>query len=180
MSVLPTGFLAPRDFPFVSPLGTIVGNYPGQQQLGAVIWNFDSSGNNFRLNSNFQINPQNWYTINYEFTVEATAGIPLPSAITVIMRDTLGIIPNPPTLTIPINQYTSGSTAVFQAKFMGTVFLDANFEVQNQNQFQMTATLVPDPSQLRATNLIMTLQKLTIQQLPFEFVQPVNYTVSGS
>ena len=179
MSLLPTGFIANNDFPYISPIGLIVGEY-STHNLGVVIWSFDTSGNSFQLASNFQINPQNWYTINYEFTIEATAGIPLPAAITILFKDVLGLIPDPPTLTIPINQYTSGSTAVFQSKFSGTVYLDANFELQNQNRFELSATLVPNASQVEATNLVMTINKLSIQAVPFEYVTPYSYTVTSS
>ena len=178
MSVLPVAYLGNNDFPYISPLGLIVGDYPSKN-LSVVIWNFDTSGNSFALNTNFQINPQNWYTINYEFTIEATAGIPLPSAVTVVMRDILGLLPDPPTLTLPINQYTSGSTAVFQAKYGGTVYLDANFDINNQDRFQMVTTLVPNPAQVGTTNLVMTIQKLTIQPIPFEYLEPVSYTVTN-
>lgn len=179
MSLLPSGFVGNRDFPYISPIGLIVGEF-STHNLGEVIWNFDTSGNTFRLASNFQINPANWYTINYEFTIEATAGIPLPAAITILFKDVLGLIPDPPTLTIPINQYTSGSTAVFQAKYSGTVYLDANFEIQNQNRFQLNASLVPNAEQVGTTNLVMTINKLSIQLVPYEYVTPYQYTVSSS
>lgn len=177
MSLLPQGFLGRQDFPYISPIGLIVGDTQ-QQQLGTVIWSFDTSGNSFALNSNFQLNPANWYTINYEFTIEATAGIPLPSAITIFFKDVLGLIPEPPQITLPINQYTSGSVAVFQSKYSGTVWLDANFDVQVQDRFQFVATLVPNPAQVGTTNLTMNITKLSIQGIPYEYINPYSYTIA--
>lgn len=177
MSVLPYGFLAKQDFPYISPIGLIVGDTQ-QQQLGTVLWSFDTSGNSFALNSNFQLNPANWYTINYEFTIEATAGIPLPSAITIFFKDVLGLIPDPPQITLPINEYTTGTVGVFQAKYSGTVWLDANFDIQAQDRFQFVATLVPNPAQVGTTNLTMNLTKLSIQGIPYEYINPYSYTIT--
>lgn len=181
MSVLPIAFLTQNDFPYVYPVGVIVGDVAGQN-LGIVVWNFDTSGGIFQLNSSFQIKPKNFYTIYYEFSVEGTIALPgLPHTLQVLFQDTLGNITIPPYLTLPINQYTSGSSAVFQTVYSGYLSLDSDYvPAPNEvNGFQFQATLVPNPAQVGDTGLSMTLQKMTIQQTPYDNIIPYSYAVAN-
>lgn len=180
MSVLPIAYLAPTDFPYVYPVGVLVGDVAGQN-LGLVIWSFDTSGNIFQLNSKFEIKPRNFYTIYYEFSVTGTVALPgLPHTLQVLFRDTIGHITVPPFLTLPINEYTSGSAAVFQTVYSGYLSLDSDYAADPNeiNGFQFQATLVPNPAQVGDTGISMTLSKLYLQQTPYDNIIPYSYTVA--
>jgi hypothetical protein len=182
MACIPTGFVSTSDYPFVYPVGIIVGNVGGQQNLGFDVWNFDTSGNSYQINTTFSLKPQNFYTVTYEFSVTGTVALPaLPHTLVIILRDVLGLIQTPPLLTIPINEYTSGNTGVFQAVYSGNLTLDADFNIQNtSNGFQWEATLIPNPAQVGDTGLSMSISKLTIQQQPLEAVISVTSTTVAS
>lgn len=178
MPLLPTGYLGNNDFPFVYPTGVIVGS--ANNNLGLVVYSFDTSGNNFQINTSFEIKAKNFYTVYYEFSITGTAQFPeLPHVITVVLQDALNLISNPPTITIPINQNTSASQAVFQGIYSGTVSIDADFNpVLTSNGFQFQATLLPNQAQVGDTGLSMTINRLIIQQAPKEAVLAYPYTIN--
>ena len=178
MPLLPTAFIGNNDFPFVYPTGVIVGG--ANNNLGLVVYNWDTSGNNFQINSTFEIKARNFYTVYFEFTITGTLSFPqLPHVVTVVLQDALNLISNPPTITIPINSNTSADQAVFQGVYSGYVSLDADFNpVLTSNGFQFQATLLPNQAQVGATGLSMTIQRLTITQTAVEKVLPYSYTIN--